>query len=86
MEGTKKCAGWFSGKYHDDRMSDALAYFIRLTVLMVVLLGVFHLDNSGFLAQLAKWPRRAAILAGFLATAELLYFTVIKTLLCILKK
>lgn len=86
MEPIKTGGKWFSGKYHDERMSDRLAFAIRVTILMSMLFVAFHYDRSDVLSQLSKWPRRALLLLALAASTELTCFIVTKIWMRLLGK
>lgn len=80
MELMKKTDGgrWFTGKYHDGRMTDKVANRIRLAVVVAVFLVLARFDHSNYLVQLSKWSRRAVLLFAGLAAMELFSFIVIR--------
>lgn len=54
-----------------------VAGIIRIAVVVVVLLLVYQVDNSAFLGQLSKWPRRAVLLLAILGLIQMISYIAI---------
>ena len=67
-----------SVKLNKEGMHDAIAGRIRLGVLVIVLLVVYQIDNSAYLDQFSKWPRRTVLLLATLVLVQISSYLVIK--------
>ena len=67
-----------SVKPDKEGMYDKIAGRIRLGVLVIVLLVIYQIDNSAYLDQFSKWPRRTVLLLATLVLVQISSYVAIK--------